>query len=126
MGARRVHRGAADHLESLSRLGTLGLCLLAGVASGRHGHDAHSVEKAIARTGDAETLCGQSSAKKAKKRLQQGGTALTQYTHRLTGLPARRKLDGLAQPFIDEGAPILRDVATLRGALHCPDDAAST
>ena len=88
---------------------------------------AHSVEKARDRTTDAGSACRQPIFTKAKKRLQQAATALTQYTHRLRSLRAKKRLDGtLRQTFIDEAAPILRDAKTLRGLVRCPDDAEIT
>ena len=85
----------------------------------------HNVEKARARNLDAEDLCRTANVKKTKKRLQQAATALTQYAHRLNGLPARKRLSStLRQSLVDEGAPIQRDLRTLRGAVRCPDDAA--
>jgi hypothetical protein len=83
-----------------------------------------NVEKAKARNLDGERVCAESNLKKAKKRLQQAAKALTQYAHRLNGLPARKRLDpALRQAFLDEGAPITTDLKTLRGAVVCPDDA---
>jgi hypothetical protein len=85
---------------------------------------AHNVDKARMRKVDAEALCRASNVKKTKKRLQQATKELTLYVHRLNGLAARKKLDpAVRQLFIDEGTPIQRDLRTLRGALHCPDDA---
>ena len=85
---------------------------------------AQNVEKAIARTGEGGTLCGAANVKKTKKRLQQAGTALRQYAHRLSGLAARKKLDStLRQAFLDAAAPIRDDLKALRSAVACPDDA---
>jgi hypothetical protein len=52
--------------------------------------------------------------------------ATAQYAHRLRGLPARKKLDdALRQDFLAAGQAITPDVATLRGTVVCPRDAAS-
>jgi uncharacterized repeat protein (TIGR03803 family) len=83
-----------------------------------------NLDKAIARTDDARGLCGDGNAKKAKKRLQQVKKALTQYVHRLNGLPARKKLDAaLRQSFVAAGEAITPDVGSLRSSLACPADA---
>ena len=82
-----------------------------------------NVQTAKARKLDAESLCRESNDKKAKKQLQQAAKALTQYAHRLNGLSARKKIASLGQRFLDEAAPIQSDLKTLRGAVHCPDDA---
>jgi hypothetical protein len=85
---------------------------------------AGSVEKAQARTADAATLCGQPSLKKTKKRLQQAGTALAQYAHRLASLAARRQIDRtLRQGLIDQADPIRTDLKAFRTAVRCPDAA---
>ena len=86
----------------------------------------HSLETALERLGDARTRCGESNLKKTRKRLQQAGKALTQYAHRLRGLPARKKLDdALRLDFLAAGQAIAPDVATLRGTVACPGGAAS-
>ena len=85
-----------------------------------------SLDTALERLGDARTRCGESNLKKARKRLQQTGKALTQYAHRLSGRPARKKLDdALRVDFLAAGQAIAPDVATLRGAVACPGDAAT-
>jgi CSLREA domain-containing protein len=85
---------------------------------------ARNVEKARERKLDAEGVCRGSNLKKTKKRLQQSAKALTQFAHRLKGLPARRKLDAaVRQRFLDEAAPIEQDLRTLRGRVSCPGDA---
>lgn len=87
MGPRGIHRGAADHLEGLSRAAAV--CL------------------------------------KAKKRLQQAAKALSQYTRRLNGLAARKRITapGVRQAFLAEAASIQLALKSLRGALVCADDA---
>jgi hypothetical protein len=85
---------------------------------------AKSLGTARSRTADAQSLCdanGKNCAKKAKKRLQEAGKAVTQYVHRLAGLPARKKLDGtLRTDFLQAGQAIAPDLRTLRGHLQCP------
>jgi hypothetical protein len=84
----------------------------------------HNVEKAKERKLDAERVCRDANLKKTKKRLQQSAKALTQYAHRLNGLPARKKLEtAIRQGFLDEAAPIKADLTTLRGTVSCPGDA---
>src|SRR5262249_48808219 len=75
-----------------------------------------NLDKALARLDDAKSHCASAAGtKKAKSRLGQVKKALTQYVHRLSGLAARKKLDPtLRQSFIDTGATITPDVATLR------------
>jgi hypothetical protein len=59
--------------------------------------------------------------KKAKSRLAQVKKALTQYAHRLSGLPARKKLDPTLRPFfVAAGAAITPDVTMLQAQLACP------
>jgi hypothetical protein len=86
-----------------------------------------SVEKAQSNTELAATACAAPAAKalrKAKKRLQQGATAMSQYVRRLSGLAARKQLDEvLREMLIDAGDPIKGDLRTLRGKLQCPDAA---
>src|SRR5262249_52739120 len=85
---------------------------------------AHSVDKARQRNLDGQSSCLIPKLKKTKKRLQQAGTALTQYTHRLNGLAARKRLDDAVRTtFLEAGGPIERDVTTLRGVVACPGDA---
>jgi hypothetical protein len=81
----------------------------------------HNLDKALSRLDDARTLCGASNAKKATTRLGQVKKTLTQYAHRLKGLPARKKLDdGVRSEFVAAGDAIVRDVASLRAMLACP------
>jgi hypothetical protein len=85
---------------------------------------AHTLGKGLARAEEAATRCAETDFKKARKRLQQVKKALTQYAHRLRGLPARRKLDPtLRADFLAAGVAIAADVTTLRGQLACPEDA---
>ena len=80
---------------------------------------AKSLGTANARTTDAQSLCGQ-NLKKTRKRLQQAAKALTQYAHRLAGLPARKKLDDtLRRSFLGAGQAIIPDVKTLRAQPQC-------
>ena len=87
-----------------------------------------NVDKALGKLGDAEGLCasnGKNDAKKAKSRLAQVKKTLTQYTHTLKGLPARKKLDaGVRTTFLAEGEAIVPAVSALRAGLACPADAA--
>jgi hypothetical protein len=85
---------------------------------------ANSLGTARSRTADAQSLCeanGKNDAKKAKKRLQEGGKAVSQYVHRLAGLPARKKLDGtLRTDLLQGGQAIAPDLQSLRAQLQCP------
>ncbi len=85
---------------------------------------ANSLGTARSRTADAQTLCAanaKNDAKKAKKRLQQGGKAALQYVHRLAGLAARKKLDGtLRTDLLHAGQAIAPDLQSLRAHLQCP------
>jgi hypothetical protein len=82
---------------------------------------AHSVATARSRTADAQSVCGTGNAKKTKKRLQQAAKALTQYAHRLAGLPARKKLDAaIRAEFLQAGQAIVPDLKTLRTQVACP------
>jgi hypothetical protein len=84
---------------------------------------AKSVDKAASNVGEGATLCGASNVKKTKKRLQQGGKALTQFVHRLRGNAARKQLGALPDAFVAEAQPIADDVKALRSAVQCPADA---
>src|SRR5205085_4741595 len=82
---------------------------------------AKNVATAQGRVADGTGLCRESNAKKTKKRLQQAGMAMTQFTHRLNGNAARKKLDGtLRQSLIDAATAIGSDLKTFRGAIACP------
>jgi hypothetical protein len=82
---------------------------------------AKNLDTARSRTDEGRTLCEASNVKKTKKRLQQAGKALTQYAHRLSGLPARKKLDAtLRADFLQAGKAIAPDVTTLRAQVQCP------
>ncbi len=82
---------------------------------------AKNLDTARSRTDEGRTLCEASNVKKTKKRLQQAGKALTQYAHRLSGLPARKKLDAtLRADFLQAGKAISPDVTTLRAHVQCP------
>ncbi len=67
-------------------------------------------------------MCNASgNVKHTKKRLQQAAKALSQYAHRLAGLPARKKLDGaLRTELLNAGRAIIPDVRTLRSQVQCP------
>jgi len=85
---------------------------------------AKSLDTGSSRTTDAQTLCGDGNLKKTKKRLQQAAKGLEQYTHRLAGLPAKKKLDPtLRQTYLGAGEPIASDLTTLRKHVQCPADA---
>ena len=85
---------------------------------------AHTLDKALGSTQDAQTLCAASNVKKAKTRLKKVNTALTQYTHRLKGLPAKKKLDpDVRTTYLAAAPPIVQDLATLKSNLACPGDA---
>ena len=84
---------------------------------------AKSLDTARSRTEDAQSLCdaGAKNAKKTKKRLQEAGKAVSQYVHRLAGLPARNKLDGtLRTEFLQAGQAIEPDLSSLRAHVQCP------
>ena len=82
---------------------------------------AKSLGTARARATEAQALCGQPNLKKTRKRLQQSAKALSQYVHRLAGLPARKKLDdALRQEFLQGGQAIVPDLKTLRAQVACP------
>jgi hypothetical protein len=84
---------------------------------------AKSLDTARSRTEDAQSLCdaGAKNAKKTKKRLQEAGKALSQYVHRLAGLPARNKLDGTVRSdFLKAGQAIEPDLSSLRAHVQCP------
>jgi hypothetical protein len=108
-------------LASITFAILLGLCPRAGATSGPK--LVKNVQTAKSQKLDAEGLCRESNAKKAKKHLQQAAKALTQYAHHLNDLSARKKIAALRQRFLDEAAPIQSDLKTLRGAVRCPDDA---
>jgi len=83
-----------------------------------------NLDTALARIDDARASCAASNAKKAKSRLAQVKKALTQYVHRLKGLPARKKLDTtLRDAFLGAGDAIVPAVVSLRAGLACPADA---
>jgi hypothetical protein len=85
---------------------------------------AHSVDNAHGNVVEAAMACEDSNTKKAKKRLQQAGTALTQYAQRPHG-HAPRKLDpGLQQTFLREAQPIADHLKSFRKDVQCPADAA--
>lgn len=85
---------------------------------------AKSLDTGSSRTTDAQTLCGDGNLKKTKKRLQQAAKGLEQYTHRLSGLPAKKKLDPtLRETYLEAGDPIASDLTTLRKHVQCPADA---
>lgn len=82
---------------------------------------AKSLDTARSRAEDAQSLCDAKNAKKAKKRLQEAGKAVSQYVHRLAGLPARKKLDGtLRTDFLQAGQAIGPDLSSLRAHVQCP------
>jgi hypothetical protein len=82
---------------------------------------AKSLGTASSRTGEAQALCGDGNLKKTKKQLQQAAKALGQYTHRLAGLPARKKLDdALRGSYLQAGEAIAPDLKTLRAQAQCP------
>jgi cysteine-rich repeat protein len=82
---------------------------------------ADNLTKAASITDEAESLCDQGNLKKTKKRLQQAAKALTQYTHRLAGHPAKKKLDpAIRQTYANAGAAIGSDLKALRAQVHCP------
>jgi len=85
---------------------------------------AKSLDTARSRAEDAQSLCdanGKNDAKKAKKRLQEAAKAVSQYVHRLAGLPARKKLDDTPRTdFLQAGQAIVPDLTTLRAQLQCP------
>src|SRR5579862_1188749 len=74
----------------------------------------HSIQTAKARKLDAESACRASSLKKTRKRLQQATEASTQYVHRLSAVPARKKLDPtVRQSFLDDGTRIQQGLHAL-------------
>jgi len=85
---------------------------------------AKNATKARSRAADGGTLCGQSNAKKTKKRLQQAAKAMNQFVHRLNGSAAKRKLDGtLRQTFVAAGMQVENDLNVFRSTVACPQDA---
>jgi hypothetical protein len=84
---------------------------------------ANSLGTARSRAEDAQSLCdaGAKNANRTKKKLQEAGTAVAQYVHRLAGLRARKKLDGtLRTDFMQAGKAIEPDLSSLRAHVHCP------
>jgi hypothetical protein len=85
---------------------------------------AKNVTKARSRATDGGTLCGQSNAKKTKRRLLQAAKAMSQFVHRLNGSAAKRKLDAtLRQTFVDAGTQVQNDLKAFRATVACPQDA---
>ena len=87
---------------------------------------AHTLAKGDDRAVEGRDLCAASNAKKATARLKQVERAVIQYAHRLSGLPARKKLDEtLRQAFLAPAERLRADTRTLRKDLHCPGEASS-
>jgi hypothetical protein len=74
----------------------------------------------MTRLDDAEAECADDNVKKTKKRLQQAGTALTQYVHRLAGHTAKKRLGDVRKDYQQAGQAIVPDLKTLRGQVQCP------
>lgn len=76
---------------------------------------AKNLAQAKARVADAEKL---GTGKKARKKLQQAGKAVSAYVHRLGSLTARKKLDATLRTDLQSaGSPIAADVKALRSQL---------
>ncbi len=82
---------------------------------------AKSIDAARTRAAEARTLCGGGDLKKTRKHLQQAAKALSQYVHRLSGRPARKKLqEAIRTDFLQAVQAIAGDVAALRAQVACP------
>lgn len=80
--------------------------------------------KAKERKDAAESACLSDRAKQPQKNLDQVAHQLAQYSHRLRGSAARKKIDeAIREPFAIAADAIADDAKTLRSALICPDDA---
>lgn len=82
--------------------------------------------KAVDRTQTADDSCAQSDAKHARQRLKQVIRQLIQYSHRLRSHAARKIPESVREPLAQTADGIGGDAKKLRGALHCPADAAGT
>jgi hypothetical protein len=82
--------------------------------------------KAVDRTESARGQCASDETKAASSRLKQVGRQLIQYSHRLRGRSARKKVknDALLEHLAGTADAIQRDVKSLRSVLRCPEDAA--
>ena len=87
---------------------------------------ANLLTNARARAAEARALCAAGNSSKAKGRLARVDRAVRQYTRRLMGRVARRRLaTELRNEFLDFTDPLREDVQTLRREVRCPDDADS-
>ena len=75
----------------------------------------------------ARDFCGSTDPKHAKQRIKQVARQVIQYAHRLSGLPARKRLDRtLRAELLAPAAPLKEDLRSLRDALRCPVDASGS
>jgi len=98
--------------QSESALGALGPKLLAALG------------KATTHGKSAQDQCASGKTKPAKAQLKQVVKQLAQYGHRLKSHAARKIPESVRTPLAQTADGIGTDAKTLRGALHCPADAA--
>ena len=85
---------------------------------------AATLTKARDRTVQARDFCCDADGKHARQRLKQVLRQVIQYAHRLSGHPARKKLDPtLRTELLAPAEPLETDLRSLRNALGCPTDA---
>jgi hypothetical protein len=81
---------------------------------------AKALDVAKAKKEDGEARCAAGDAKRARKRLQQTGQKLTQFSHRLRSHASRKKIPAeVREPLAAEADRIRDDAKRLRGALAC-------
>jgi hypothetical protein len=80
--------------------------------------------KAAAGTMSAKDQCASGKTKQPKARLKQVVKQLSQYSHRLRSRAARKIAESVRDPLAQTADGIRTDAKMLRGALHCPADAA--
>lgn len=80
--------------------------------------------KADQRLDGARVECADGDAKHSRSQLKKVVRALIQYSHRLRGRPARKKVpEEVREPFAATADAIQEDARTLRESVVCPDDA---
>jgi hypothetical protein len=80
-----------------------------------------ALQVAKARKETAEAECADGDTKRARKRLQQTGQKLAQFSHRLRSNSTRKKVptEAAREPFALDGDAIRKDAKTLQGELAC-------
>jgi hypothetical protein len=87
---------------------------------------AATLQKGLDLAKEARDFCTHSDPKHAKQRLKQVKRTVIQYAHRLSGLPARKKIDAtLRATVLAPAKPLEADIGTLRSRVSCPADGAS-